>query len=252
MQLDNFILVLAIGVARVSAAVYLLPFFSRDMLGGMFTKNTLILLIVIGLAPLIMPAIPDAPRMGIAMLIFNEFLIGLTIGIPLAFPFWVAYIIGELIDNQRGATMGDTLNPAVGSEASPLSSFITFFWCAAFLLGGGMLGLMQLLAESYRILAVGQVFVLSREAILSLVGVMQQAVAKGVILAGPAIVSMFLAEVSLGVLSRFAPQLNAFSISLTIKSLIAILVMLVYFGPVLPGELMRLVDFDSSLRLVGS
>jgi len=250
LDIEHILLVLAVGFARVMAATFFLPFFSRDMLGGLFAKNTLVLMIVVGLAPLLLADPPDLMQVNIGVLIFTELLIGLTLGIPLALPFWTAYAIGQMIDNQRGATMSDTLNPAIGVDASPLASFMTYFWCAAFLLGGGMLGLVEVLRDSYELLAIGAAFNLNGETVLSLVGVMQQAVLKGIVLAGPAMVAMFLSEVALGVLSRFAPQLNAFSMAMTIKSLLAIMVMLIYLGPLLPGELMRLADFGSALRLL--
>jgi type III secretion protein T len=247
---ETISLVLAAGFARVMAAVLFLPFFSRDMLGGLFTKNILVLLIVIGLAPVLLAESPSLMGESIAILLFSELLIGLVLGLALALPFWVAYAIGQMIDNQRGATMSDTLNPAIGIEVSPLASFMTYFWSATFLLGGGMLSLLEILRGSYQLLAIGAEYQLSSATVLALVGLMQQAVIKGMVLAGPVIVSMFLCEMTLGLLSRFAPQLNAFSMAMTLKSLIAVAVMLIYFGPLLPGELMRLAYYRSVLDLL--
>ncbi|MGS9655345.1 flagellar biosynthetic protein FliR, partial [Salmonella enterica subsp. enterica serovar Infantis] len=47
-------------------------------------------------------------------------------------------------------------------------------------------------------------------------------------------------EVFLGLLSRFAPQMKAFAISLTVKRGIAVLIMLLYFSPVLTDNVLRL------------
>jgi type III secretion protein T len=44
----------------------------------------------------------------------------------------------------------------------------------------------------------------------------------------------------LGLLARFAPQMNAFSMSLTVKGAIALLVLLLYFGAHLPSEIQRM------------
>ncbi|VEB43303.1 type III secretion system protein SpaR [Chromobacterium violaceum] len=46
--------------------------------------------------------------------------------------------------------------------------------------------------------------------------------------------TLLLSEAVLGLLSRFAPQMNAFAVSLTVKSAAALLIMLLYFAPVLP------------------
>ncbi len=56
-----------------------------------------------------------------------------------ALPFWVATAVGELIDNQRGATISDSIDPATGVEASALAPFVSLFYAAAFLQQGGML-----------------------------------------------------------------------------------------------------------------
>ncbi|ENG90615.1 bacterial export s, 1 family protein, partial [Escherichia coli 178850] len=40
-------------------------------------------------------------------------------------------------------------------------------------------------------------------------------------------------EAVLGLLARYASQLNAFAISLTVKSALAFLILIIYFGPIL-------------------
>jgi type III secretion protein T len=44
----------------------------------------------------------------------------------------------------------------------------------------------------------------------------------------------------LGLLARFAPQMNAFSVSMTVKSAVALLALLLYFGSHLPDEIVRM------------
>jgi len=41
-------------------------------------------------------------------------------------------------------------------------------------------------------------------------------------------------------LSLYAPQMNAFSVSLTIKSLVALGVLMLYFGTYVPDEILRM------------
>jgi type III secretion protein T len=70
--------------------------------------------------------------------------------------------------------------------------------------------------------------------------ILTKVMAKALVLASPVVAALLLSEIALGLLSRFAPQMNAFSISLTIKSAIALLILLLYFSPILPsmvGEL---------------
>lgn len=58
-------------------------------------------------------------------------------------------------------------------------------------------------------------------------------VAAALALASPLICVFLLMEILLGILSRYAPQMNAFSLALTIKSLLAFLMLLIAFQPLL-------------------
>jgi type III secretion protein T len=49
-------------------------------------------------------------------------------------------------------------------------------------------------------------------------------------LSGPVIAALFLTEMLIGVLSRFAAQLNPFSLTFAIKSIVAFAVFHLYFG----------------------
>lgn len=69
-------------------------------------------------------------------------------------------------------------------------------------------------------------------------------VLKGVILAAPIIVTLFITEVALGLYSRFCPQLNAFSLSLAIKSIIAFIVFLLYFQNEVPDILVNMISLS--------
>jgi type III secretion protein T len=59
-------------------------------------------------------------------------------------------------------------------------------------------------------------------------------------ISAPVVATLLLSEALLGLLARFAPQMNAFSVSLTVKSAVALLVLLLYFGSYLPDEVSRM------------
>jgi type III secretion protein T len=61
---------------------------------------------------------------------------------------------------------------------------------------------------------------------------------------------LLLVEVFLGVLSRFAQQMNAFSVSLAVKSFVAFLALAVYLMPMLQNELPAMWKVKSAERLL--
>ncbi|MGC8170069.1 flagellar biosynthetic protein FliR, partial [Salmonella enterica] len=73
-----------------------------------------------------------------------------------------------------------------------------------------------------------------------LLGFIGKITARALVLASPVLAVLLLSEIILGLLSRFAPQMNAFAISLTVKSLLALFILLIYFSPVLSPGVMTL------------
>ncbi|MGL4930199.1 MAG: flagellar biosynthetic protein FliR, partial [Plesiomonas sp.] len=71
-------------------------------------------------------------------------------------------------------------------------------------------------------------------------GLLNQIISKAIVLASPVVAALLLSEMVLGLLSRFAPQMNAFAVSLTVKSGVAIAILLLYFSPVLPDVVLQL------------
>lgn len=232
----------AIGYARIAPVFYLLPFLNDRVVVGTVLKNTIIFAVIIGL----WPAFPTWPAgSGFSAWLWmavNEAAVGFMLGVMLALPFWAASAIGELIDNERGATMADSIDPASGVEASVTAPFVTMFYAVGFLQNDGMHKVVQVLHNSYRYVDVGKLIDVQIE--LSRIGMMlTDVMCKGLELAAPVLIIMFLSDALLGLFSRFCPQLNAFSLSTSIKSLIAFSVFLLYFALAVPPSLNELMSW---------
>jgi type III secretion protein T len=65
-----------------------------------------------------------------------------------------------------------------------------------------------------------------------------------VVIAGPIMAIMFLAEFSLAMISRFAPQIQVFVLAMPIKSALAIMVLIFYFWMMLPFAERQLVSSE--------
>ncbi|KML40111.1 hypothetical protein VL15_38280 [Burkholderia cepacia] len=239
---------LALGFVRISPVFYLLPFLNSDVLTGS-VRNALIALVVIGLMPFHGDALPAVTGHipFYSGLIVREFIVGILLGLMLGVPFWAFHALGCIIDNQRGATISSSMDPANGVETSELAGFLNVFSAAIYLQRDGLVLMMRTLADSYRIMPLTGEFHLALYPVLTLIG---ETVWNGAVLASPVLITLLLTETVLGLLSRFAPQLNAFSVSMTVKSLIAIFVMLLYFGPELPHRMMALAAPPSLARWI--
>lgn len=121
------VILVAMAYARLAPVFYLFPFFNERFLSGLVFKNVLIYSIIIGMWPVISPMKAVLENTTPLLVISGELFVGLVLAFVVCTPFWIANNIGELIDNQRGATISDTIDPANGVETSILGAFMNFF-----------------------------------------------------------------------------------------------------------------------------
>ncbi|EKC7685910.1 type III secretion system export apparatus subunit SctT [Salmonella enterica] len=223
-KLQQYIFEFFLVYARVAVVFFLLPVLGSRVLSNILIKNTLIIFIVIGLWPVFDFSLVSSQNK--IYLLFNEALIGIILALIMCMPFWIVSSIGELIDNQRGATISDSIDPVHGIQSSVFSAFLSFFYGALFFsMGGGTL-IVTVLSNSYTLLPVGATLTKFHWESAGLI--LENLIKESIILASPVMMVMMLSEILLGILSKYCPQLNPFSLSLTIKSILAFSVFLLY------------------------
>lgn len=224
---EEFLLAISMIFSRVLPLFLFIPVFSSSILANTIVRGAFIVVFCLP-----MTGIVHIPEEGINSPIntmIHEFIIGLFIAVPAALPFWISNTIGEVIDNQRGATLSNSIDPSVGVESSPFSSFFLFYTNVLFLTSPAVLMLIKAVYDSYKEFPFSQqidIYAFDYDLIWGLV---DKSLLAGIIFVLPVLFFMFLTEVFLGILSRFSPQMNSFSLSLTIKSFIGISVLFIYF-----------------------
>jgi len=234
------VMVTLYGMARLLPIFLLLPYLNSQMLGGMIVKNVIIIFIVIGFLPSLAGQYVDIIDASFLIIILKEVIIGLICGFCFAIPFWIVLAIGEIIDNQRGATISSTMNPGIGVDASFMGTFMNFYFAAIFMINDGMGIIVRAVYETYTIFPLNEMFSFKWTLMLKIISLLNTLMSFAVILVGPVVVSLFLIEISIGLLSRFAPQLNAFSVALSVKSFVAFLVLLIYMTSVMTPKLLEM------------
>ncbi|MGL4734765.1 MAG: type III secretion system export apparatus subunit SctT [Enterovibrio sp.] len=227
---------LFVGIAtiylRVLPVFLLVPVFSSSTISNRYVRGSFTFIFCMPFLDVLV--IPDIVKYGAMELFLSEVIIGLLIALPTALPFYIATAIGELIDNQRGATLSNSIDPSVGVESSPLSSFFIYITNVLFLTSPGILLLIHSINDSYVKFPYGEVRNLLADNMDSILQIADKSLMAGVYFVLPVLLIMFLTEVFLGVLSRFSPQMNSFSLSLTVKSIIGIGMLFTYFYKIYP------------------
>jgi len=233
-----------LGVARLAPIFFMLPFLNSGVLTGA-PRQAVIVLVALGFWTYVGVPLPALDGLAFFGLVLREAGIGVLLGCLLCWPFWVLHAMGNLIDNQRGAMLSSTVDPANGVDTSELANFLQLFAAAVYLEGGGMLLMLETVGHSYRICAPANGCVMNLPSIISLLDVL---VSKTLVISSPVVATLLISEALLGLLSRYAPQMNAFSVSLTVKSLVALVVLMLYFGAHLPDEILRMGVKSQSLE----
>lgn len=222
--------------ARLAPVFFMLPFLNASVLTGA-PRQAVILLVAAGFWALVGAPLPRLDTLAFFGLLLREAGIGVLLGCLLCWPFWVLHAMGNLLDNQRGAMLSSTVDPANGVDTSELANFLQLFAAVIYLEGGGMRLMLDTVDHSYRLCAPTVACVVQVQALF---GLLDALVGKTLVISAPVVATLLISEALLGLLSRYAPQMNAFSVSLTVKSLVALVVLMLYFGAHLPDEVLRM------------
>lgn len=230
-QLKSLAMGLLLVQARLMPMFLLLPMMNRSMV-----PRTVLFAMAAGFGVLALPMLRlpadfgfDAPAM--LLVLGKEAVVGLLLGYLLALPFWLFEAIGFIVDNQRGANMAAMLNPLTGSESSPLGLLMNMAFITIYIALGGMQVLLGVVYDSYKLWDPLQFWPHFGEGFADLVfPQLNRMLAHCLLLAAPAMLVMLLSELSLALVSRFAPQLQVFFLAMPIKSALGIFILAISSG----------------------
>ncbi|WP_290922221.1 type III secretion system export apparatus subunit SctT [Halodesulfovibrio sp.] len=220
-------------LARIMAIFRTAPFMGGNALPG-GVRNAVAMTMVILVYPMVLAEVPEGITLSIhlGMLMGKEILIGVIIGYLLGLLFWTAESVGFLIDNQRGASMASSMDPLSGDQSSPLGSLFFQTVVMLFFLSGAFIAFIGFLMHSYAAWPVFSFLPNLSSNTLSDMFITQLNVFARTVLAlsGPILILCFLTDLGLGLINRFAPQLNVFFLSMPIKSGLAMFFLILYVG----------------------
>ena len=238
-EFHRWILAAVLAMARFGGAFAICPALTDSMIPGIARQAA-----ILGFAFLAIPYIHAGmpagdPNLWLFMVLAaREAFIGFLLGFFAAVPFWIAENVGNFIDNQRGATMGEIYSPLSGTQVSTLGIFFTQIVSTLFFTGGAILVFLGALYSSYSLWPVFPagapgVPEMALDAPAQLLGALDGMLRITVIISAPVIILMFLATLGLGLVNRTAPQLNVFFLSMPIKSALGIAFLVIYLPYIL-------------------
>ncbi|WP_373976246.1 flagellar biosynthetic protein FliR [Chitinibacter sp. SCUT-21] len=168
------------------------------------------------LAVVIAPTLPQMSTVPVVspdgvLIAFRELLIGISIGFLMRLVFTAVEMAGHLAGLQMGLGFASFYDPQNASNTLAVAQLMSLMMILLFLSLNGHLMMLQILIESMTTLPVGQTHLNGKgfELIAIYGGVIFRS---AVLLSLPVLVALLITNLSIGVMTRAAPQLNVFAI----------------------------------------
>ncbi|MBR5883236.1 MAG: type III secretion system export apparatus subunit SctT [Mailhella sp.] len=246
-----------LGSARLLMIMNIAPFFAGTQITGQL-RFVIMLALYFVLHPMIVGQLP--PWRGLELiscvilggLLIKEILLGLLLGLLAGMMFWTIQCAGFFIDNQRGAGMAQDTDAITGEQSSPTATFLFQSAVYVFFSTGAFFSFLGVIYGSYELWPVWEAIPgeLLRRPTLSLffAGKVGKLALDMMLLSGPIIVACLLTDISLGLINRFASQLNVYVLAMPVKSGLASFLLIFYFALLMNGTLSMFESFGTDLK----
>jgi flagellar biosynthesis protein FliR len=155
-----------------------------------------------------------------------ELLIGISIGMVVQLSFEALTFAGQSISLSMGLGFATLVDPQRGAQTPVLGQLFVIFGTLTYLAVNGHLVLLGALAESFQNMPIAAAHV-DRDFLLMVVLWGARVFDAGLLIALPAVISLIIVNLALGVVTRAAPQLNLFGVGFTITLLSGFFVLIV-------------------------
>ena len=200
---------------RIGAMLMAAPIF-----GAVHVSVRVRVLLALSLALLIAPMLPAMPNVspvspGGFLITAQEATIGVMMGFMLQLVFAAVVLMGQLMGMSMGLGFAVVVDPNHGSGVPVLGQFFTVFATLIFLGLNGHIILISTLVDSFHTYPVGS-GMWSTNSFMNIALLGRTVFSGAILMALPVLTAVLLVNLSLGVITRTAPQLNIFAIGFPI------------------------------------
>ncbi len=211
---------------------------TAPILGTQIVPARIRLLLALMMTVVVVPALPSVPQidplsLSAVTLIFHQVFIGLAMGFAVLMLFQLFVVAGQMLAMQMGLGFAAMVDPTNGISVTALSQFYLMLVTLLFLAMNGHLVMFEALIESFTILPISQGG-MEGQSWWYLASRISWMFAGALVVALPAVTSVFIVNISFGVMTRAAPQMNIFSIGFPLTVLFGLLVFWISVGSLIP------------------
>lgn len=230
--LDRTLLVVGLGAARTVPLTMSIPAFGGPHLAAPIRFG--LGLALAGLCyPLLFPQLPHGGDWLWALMVAREVVVGVVMGFVGSCAFRAAEISGQLTDLLRGANATDVLSFATADRTSPLGGLMLLLAVVVFYGIGGPGMVATALAQSYEAIPWAESVRCdgcAHTMVVMVIAASAKLVEASVGLCAPALASLLLVDVTLGVVGRATRQMSLHLVGIPLRALLGISAVLVSLG----------------------
>lgn len=224
---DKYIVFMLV-FTRISSMFATFTLFRRDYVSPriLIALTALLSLIVVILSPGKTVQLDPVSLQAIMLMVFQVF-VGFVTGFILNIVFEIFSAVGQIIAMQIGISMASLIDPRFGS-ITVLSHLYVFTITIIFFLTDGHLYLIKIIMNSFTILPCDHAF-LSTKFIPNLLNYSGIIFSQAALLSIIVIIAAMLSNLAMGVMSKFAPQFNIFSLGININLIVGLILVYITF-----------------------
>lgn len=226
-QLMQFIGQYLWPMIRISGFYFMMP-----VIGARTVPARVRIMLTVFTTLLVVPLLPPAPVVSLVsveamVLVVKELLIGIAMGFMLQVVMHVFVLAGQYIAMKMGLGFAAMNDPSSGVSVTVLSQFYLLLSTLLFLSINGHAMVIQLLVDSFSTLPMSGAG-LSADSFLLIVSMGSWMFSVALVIALPLFTSLLIVNISFGVMSRSAPQMNIFAVGFPFTLLFGLL--LIWFS----------------------
>lgn len=231
---------------RVAAFVVIAPVFSVGAI-PMKIKLILSLALTVAIAPGITGTTAESfLNSNIISVIFNQIVIGISLGLVCQLIFSAIINGGQIIGMQMGLGFAQMMDPQTGVSVPVIAQFYNILAILLFMSINGHLAILGVLSNSFDLIPVTGSLLTEKYLSIAMFGVW--IFAGGIMIALPAVTALLAINIVLGVVTRAAPQMNIFAIGFVITIMAGFVIMLLTL-PITISQMITMFDQSTEMMM---
>ncbi len=213
---------------RFAPILAMAPFLGAKLAPGIVRMGLAVFLSIIFL-PYLIVKVKEPITFNNAFILYSlkEILIGFILGFFVTVPFYIVQTSGIIVDYLRGASIMQSQDPSLQTQASPIGIFYNYILIVIFFQISGPFLFFDALVKSYEVVPpaefINPLFFSVKSTFWKTgMDIINQIVAIAIQLSAPCIVAILMAEMFLGIANRLAPQVQIAFLGMSIKSLLGL------------------------------